>query len=564
MNDIPATVCGETGSRLDTYLRRVTPFGFSGALLVARDDEILVNEGYGLADRARKVPNTSATVFNLGSITKQFTAAAVLKLEMAGRLRTGDRLGDHLAGVPPDKEQITLHHLLTHTAGVINATGEDYEIATLEQAVGVALGAPLLFPPATRFRYSNAGYSLLAAVVETASGEPYEGFLGRELFQPAGMAHTGYRLPDWGKKSVAHWYVLDDDFGTPLEKPYPSWHLLGNGDMLSTTEDMLRWQRVLQGDAVLSDEAKEKLFTPFLNDYAYGWDVSATPHGLCIEHGGSSAYGSSAEFAWFADSDLLVVVFCNQSFGEQALAGLVKEKLVSLIFGDEVPAPPPVPAVDLEALRPFAGEYRLSGGGGFVARVANGALRLAPSDQRAINLLFYPGTGELERHQDLNARTAQVFGAALQGDYALLRACLANPVARFDNVRELFARTAADCGAERIEVPGSTPSQFIPGAVDTAFQLVGPDRAITLVSIWREGQNVGLARLDFVSQPIPAVPFLPGAAGGFVGYDLLSAQSVRAHFHKGDGDMVTAVSFPTAASEIAATRSDGCIRSHVQ
>ncbi|HEX6385166.1 MAG TPA: serine hydrolase domain-containing protein, partial [Anaerolineae bacterium] len=237
MPDSLESVAGELGGRLDKYLTRVTPFGFSGALLVASGGEVVLNKGYGLAIRDEDVANTAETVFSLGSITKQFTAAAIVKLEMQGRLSTADFISDYFDGVPDDKSAVTLHHLLTHTAGVINYTGEDYEMAQRDETVQKVLAAPLAFAPGARYQYSNAGYSLLAAVVELVSGQRYEQFLHDHLFRPAGMRFTGYRLPDWDQRVVAHWYTGDNDFGTPLDKPYPSWNLLGNGDMLSTTDD---------------------------------------------------------------------------------------------------------------------------------------------------------------------------------------------------------------------------------------------------------------------------------------------------------------------------------------
>ena len=120
-----SVVLGDMGHAIDQYMSRTVPFGFSGALLVAKDGELLLNKGYGYADRNNKVKNTSSTIFSTGSLTKQFTAAAIMKLEMTGALNTNDKLSKYVEALPKDKEDIELRHLLTHTSGLPLALSED-------------------------------------------------------------------------------------------------------------------------------------------------------------------------------------------------------------------------------------------------------------------------------------------------------------------------------------------------------------------------------------------------------------------------------------------------------
>ena len=166
-----------TAEKLDLYLSRSVPFGFSGALLVEEGGKVVLNKGYGLAVRSNNIPNTADTVFSVGSLTKQFTAAGIMKLEMMGKLNTEDRLDKYFENVPEDKEAITLHHLLTHTSGVVDAVGPDYQELEREDLVKKVFAEPLQHPPGEEFAYSNAGYSLLAAVIEKVSGQKYEEFL---------------------------------------------------------------------------------------------------------------------------------------------------------------------------------------------------------------------------------------------------------------------------------------------------------------------------------------------------------------------------------------------------
>ena len=262
-------VSGDTGRTIDEYLSRLERFGFSGGALAVRGKEVLLSKSYGLADRARRVPLTTESVYNLGSITKQFTAAAILTLEMQGKLAVTDLASKYLDGVPADKAGITLHHLLTHSSGLeSDFSPSDYDPVGREEYVRRALQSKLLFKPGDGYEYSNAGYSLLAAIVERLSGQTYEVYLTERVLKPAGMRETGYKLPKWAPDRIAHGYRDGGgDWGTILEKiqepDAPYWTLRGNGGLHTTLGDMLAWHRALDTDAVLSKDARAKYFKPY-------------------------------------------------------------------------------------------------------------------------------------------------------------------------------------------------------------------------------------------------------------------------------------------------------------
>ncbi|WP_220448211.1 serine hydrolase domain-containing protein [Nonomuraea diastatica] len=185
------------------FLARTLPEGPGGTVVTARGGRIVHCQGFGLADRAARTPATCDTVYDVMSITKQLTAAAILKLETMGRLRTSDPISAHLGPVPPGVGGITVHHLLTHTAGLPEALGDDYDVLSREDMLAGALASEPLSAPGERFRYSNLGYSVLAAIIEKVSGLGYERFLAEHLFAPAGMTSTGYVLPRWDRSQVA-------------------------------------------------------------------------------------------------------------------------------------------------------------------------------------------------------------------------------------------------------------------------------------------------------------------------------------------------------------------------
>ena len=289
------------------YLAGALPDGFSGTVLAGRDGDVTYCEGFGLADRDAGTAATCDTVYDVMSITKQFTAAAVLKLETMGKLRVSDPVGAHLGPVPADKQAITLHHLLSHTSGLVEGLGDDYDAVSRDDMLAAALASPLESAPGAEFHYSNVGYSLLAAVVEQASGLGYEQFLARHLFGPAGMRDTGYVLPRWSPERVAVEY---DEAGVSQGRPYdhpwaadgPHWNLRGNGGMLSTARDMFRWHQALADDTILSASARKELFTPRVRipeldvRYAYGWAILEGVDGDVAWHNGGNDW-SLANFA---------------------------------------------------------------------------------------------------------------------------------------------------------------------------------------------------------------------------------------------------------------------------
>jgi CubicO group peptidase (beta-lactamase class C family) len=338
-----AVVQGELGKALDVYMTRISKQGFSGVLLVAKGDQIAIAKGYGLADRAQKRPFTTNTVFDIGSITKQFTAAAVLRLAEQGKLSPHDKIGKYFKEVPPGKAGITIHHLLSHSSGLRDSFGDDYDVMTRAAIVAKALHSKLLWKPRhRRYRYSNAGYSLLGAIVEIASGKAYEAYLRDELFKPAGMADTGYLLPKWEKSRLAHGYLRSGrDWGTPLDHPWdsdgPYWNLRANGGVLSTVGDLYRWHLALKGEQVLFEDSKQRMFTAHVREgpsaktsYGYGWVIAETRRGtkLIVHNGGNEIF--FADFRRYVDEDIVVIVASNMATHP---ANRYERGILDIIFG---------------------------------------------------------------------------------------------------------------------------------------------------------------------------------------------------------------------------------------
>ena len=250
--------------------------GFSGTVLVARGEEVLLSKGFGLADAARATPNGPTTRFRIGSITKQFTAAAILLLQQQGRLTVKDPICRYLPTCPDAWQAITIHHALTHTSGLPNSTdlpqindARDRPMTPAQQLKLVG-NLPLEFTPGSDFQYCNTGYLALGLVIEKVSGTSYEDFLQTAILKPLGMADSGY---DTGDDGVAVGYTT----GTTPAFPISMVSTHAAGALYSTAPDLLRWQLSLLAGTLLDASGTAAMTTPAVDStddpglgYSYG------------------------------------------------------------------------------------------------------------------------------------------------------------------------------------------------------------------------------------------------------------------------------------------------------
>lgn len=329
--------------------------GLWGAVLVARGGEVLYAEGFGFADY-EKTPNGVETLFEIASTSKQVTAAAVLRLEQQKRLQTSDGIRRFFPDAPRAVDAVTLDHLLHHTAGLAADLGVPYAWTGSRAAYArQMLAAPLAAEPGKAFAYSNVGYALLAAVVEEVTGKPFEDYVRRELFAPAGLVDTGFigdpRLIESPRVSQRRAPGGAPD-GTAARWSW-GWGYRGMGGVVSTASDLLRWDRALRGDKVLGPAARAKAYAPALAGYACGWQVETTPRGTTkVSHSGG-VRGYACQYARWLEEDVVVVVLSNGASDVHA----VERAAADLLFA-------PVPIVlDLDVA-----SYELTKFGAFEAR----------------------------------------------------------------------------------------------------------------------------------------------------------------------------------------------------
>lgn len=327
----------------DAYLAALVSQGFSGAVLIAQDDQIILAQGYGLADQDGAQVFTAETPFLIGSLSKQFTSTAILQLAAHGELRIEDPMGRFLPAAPPEMATITIHQLLTHTAGLPqHHARSDFEPLSRQEALAAIFDRPLLFPPGEGYAYSDAGYVVLAAIVEQVSGQPFTEYLVKNLFERAGLQNTRfYDDVRWQTIPIAHGYHNGRDIGSPADWPGPYWSLLGAGGIVSTVGDLFRWHQALESQTVLPNEMRERLWEPFVNidertAYGYGWQISQTDYGgQLIWHVGAGR-AHNAEFRFYPERDTVIIIGSNRIDDAYQGIGRLYETFDEVIYANEI------------------------------------------------------------------------------------------------------------------------------------------------------------------------------------------------------------------------------------
>jgi CubicO group peptidase (beta-lactamase class C family) len=359
----------DTTARIDEIFSSWNNATPGGSILVARGNTILYHKAYGLADLERNVPNTTETIFEAGSVSKQFTAYSILLLQSEGKLSVTDNVRKYIPELPEYEAPITIQHLLNHTSGLkdwgsvgaIGGWGRGTRIYTLKLALQIIFRQKTTnFKPGDQYSYSNSNYSLLVEIVQRVSKQPLEEFTAERLFKPLDMTNTSWRsnfrniVPN-----RAEAYSRTEN-GYRHEMPFE--HVYGHGGLLTTTGDLLKWNQLLEKhDAIYNIRTqKGKLNNGSDITYAAGIQHGNVNGTAEIAHSGATA-GYRAWLAYYPSKKLTVTLLSND--GSAAPVGLGKD-VAEVYFGKapEVAATSQVdqrPDVDyaLNGLNGFVGEY---------------------------------------------------------------------------------------------------------------------------------------------------------------------------------------------------------------
>jgi D-alanyl-D-alanine carboxypeptidase len=361
---------------------------FQGAVIVAAKGRTILERGVGLADLRTQAANTPATRFMIGSVAKTITAAAVLQLEEAGKLRLSDPIVKHLPDYPAGTgARVTIHHLLSHTSGIPEPAMDPRKMTETSRPVRPAelldlfKDRPLDFEPGAKYQYSNSGYVVLGVIIEKVSGQSYYDYIGERIFRPLGMKDTGYREKDADPPEFARGLTEGPDGELrPAPVIHPSWGYSA-GSLYSTVGDMLRWDRGLSEGKILSRASLARMFQPVKDSYGYGWLIAET-FGRKDEFHGGGLPGFSAWIERWPDDGAFVAVLSNTV---AAPTGEIGRSLAAILFGKpyETPALRKAVPLDPKELDAYVGVYEIDadntrtvsrdGGSLFVAR--NGGRR---------------------------------------------------------------------------------------------------------------------------------------------------------------------------------------------
>ena len=358
----PAHLDAELTAHIESYGRN---WGerrkLSGFVLVAEGDRPIYARGFGWADREARAPADADTSFRIGSVTKQFTAAAILLLAQEGKLAVTDTIGQHIPDYPAVGADITIHQLLSHTSGIPSYTGFPEVMATRDvprsphELMVSFWDRPLEFTPGERFAYSNSGYVVLGVIIEHVTGDGYPAYIDG-MFARAGLARTRYGdAPDLPNRATGYEPRGDGLVPAPpidLSVAYAA------GGVRSTANDLVRWHRVLEGDDLLTAASKQQMYTPVRDDYGYGWFLDEVNGHRVIGHGGGID-GFLTDYLRVPDLDLVVVTWSNNSGLDPA--PIARAAVTAALGGTLEPVDEPeVVAIDEAAAARITGSYRLT------------------------------------------------------------------------------------------------------------------------------------------------------------------------------------------------------------
>lgn len=354
-------------SKMDQLLRAYTDIGrFSGAVVVAQGERIRFQHAYGVANYEHGVPNTVQTSFRLGSLTKPFTALAVMQLQEQGKLTVQDTLATHLANYPQG-DQMTIHHLLTNTSGIPDyvttadfATHQMQLPTSVDDLIALFQPRPLLFAPGTQYSYSNANWVLLGRIIERQSGHSYGDYLRDQICQPAQMTNAGYAPAERVIAGRANGYLQQEQTVVNAAYVDPS-TLYAAGGIHASALDLYHWQRAVVEHKLLSAAAFAQMVTPHVAvesaSYGYGWVIDAPfGHRRIYHDGGMPGFLSIATY--YPADELFIVVLSNF---ENGAIHEIERSLAAIHFGQPytLPAKRTFVTVDPAQFAAYVGNYEM-------------------------------------------------------------------------------------------------------------------------------------------------------------------------------------------------------------
>ena len=335
---------------------------FSGVVLVSEKGKIIYHKAFGYADLEWNLANTLNSKFEIGSLTKQFTAAAILQLAEQRKLNLNDPLSAYFPGYPKG-DSVTLDMLLNHTSGIADYTGlpSFYPLHTLplakDSVIALFKNQPYMFAPGTKWKYSNSGYFLLGCIIEKVSKQTYGDFLKNNILNKASMVSTGvnhidsilaFRVKGYSRLESGAWRNAEY---FSMEIPFSA------GSLISTAQDLYLWQNALQKGKIISKESLAKMTIPYLNHYGYGLIIDSMENHRRISHSGAIP-GYTSYMGNFPNEDISIIILSNNDSQVGAIAGGLSSILFNFPF--QMPYIPKEVIINYAVLKNYVGKYQLA------------------------------------------------------------------------------------------------------------------------------------------------------------------------------------------------------------
>jgi len=305
---------------MDNYYKKNE---FSGTVLVTQDDEVILNKGYGKADYNKNIINKPQTVFEIASLTKQFTATAILMLQENKLISVQDTVSKYIPDYP-NGDSITLYNLLTHTSGIpdyldsIEPIESKDHTYTPEELVEFFKNEPSNFTPGTSFEYSNSNYTLLGYIIEKVSNMSYEDYIENNILKPLNMSNTGFINNKVNvKDSSIGYYFINKKLIKQAEAPETEALLsYSAGEIYSTSEDLNKWEDALFNEKVITKDSLDEMLTPYLNNYGYGWFINENNDGDKIVFHSGNLPGYTSYVERNIDKNYKFIILCNENIDD--------------------------------------------------------------------------------------------------------------------------------------------------------------------------------------------------------------------------------------------------------
>ena len=382
--------CQSMPEKLDEYMQALTKnAGFNGTVLVAKNGTVLLEKGYGFRNADTKINHDQNSVFQIGSVTKQFTSTVIQKLQMEGKLSVKDKLSKYFPQYAYGNK-ITIENLLNHVSGIYNYTNDSVfmtdhitENLTKDAFWKMIKDKPLDFEPGTKYNYSNSGYQLLGYIIEKVTGQPYEAVVRKYLFQPAGMTHSGFDFthltsPD---KSIGY-MVLSKEVRTPAPIVDSS-VAFSAGAIYSTVHDLYNWNTALNSGKIIPLKILETSYRPFRDKYGYGFVIDSVFGKRRISHGGG-IHGFVSNLTYMPGEKIDVVILSNKPSDVSS----VSRNLLAVVYNQPYTLPQETKEIKVDSvvLNKYAGEYELAPTFKITVTQVNGALKAQATGQQPFDL----------------------------------------------------------------------------------------------------------------------------------------------------------------------------------